>query len=136
MGWCWDYERGFLSVTGGVVRVEPVDLSKMPPEEVTQVDKHISTWFHKEIARKLGVKVADIQDSVGAGESLAMRGMRMLVQKEAKEKLEEADKEGRAISDADVLATLKRWPFARNIYRQNVMPRASRTPSHMMVAPC
>lgn len=119
--WCWDYERGFIKVLGGHIRDEPIDLSKVDAGELSNVDKAINTWYKRELAKKLGVKVSELGEHQGWGESLTMRGQRMLAQKEAKERLEAADKEGRSITDEEVLLTLQRWPFFRNPWRQNVM---------------
>eukprot|EP00418_Pyrodinium_bahamense_P099847 CAMPEP_0179048352 /NCGR_PEP_ID=MMETSP0796-20121207/19666_1 /TAXON_ID=73915 /ORGANISM="Pyrodinium bahamense, Strain pbaha01" /LENGTH=343 /DNA_ID=CAMNT_0020744821 /DNA_START=92 /DNA_END=1119 /DNA_ORIENTATION=+ len=122
--WCWDYERGFIKVLGGFVRDEPLDCSDVARADeghITAVDRAIHTWYKREMARKLGVKVSELSESQGWGESLAMRGQRLLAQKEAKERLEMADREGRRISDEEVLLTLKRWAFFRNPWRQNVM---------------
>lgn len=121
LDWCWDYERGFIKVLGGHIRDEPVDPAKLEESQLTQVDTAIHSWYKRELAKKLGVKVADLGEHQGWGESLVIRGQRMLAQKEAKERLEAADKEGRRITDEEVFLTLKRWPFFRNPWRQNVM---------------
>lgn len=121
--WCWDYERGFIKFIGGPVRDEPLDIAKAREagSEVTEVDLAINTWYRRELARQLGIKVEEIGDSAGWGESLQVRGNRLLAQKEAKERLERADKTGTPISDEDVLWILKRWAFFKNPWRQNVM---------------
>eukprot|EP00932_Pfiesteria_piscicida_P019773 SRR837773.66.p1 GENE.SRR837773.66~~SRR837773.66.p1 ORF type:complete len:362 (-),score=136.57 SRR837773.66:92-1060(-) len=67
------------------------------------------------------MKPSQLAASAGHGESVHIRAMRLLAQREATERLEAADREGRAITDEEVLETLKRWPFARNPYRKNVM---------------
>jgi len=120
--WCWDFEHGYLRVVGGHIRDEPADTSKMSPEEVTAVDKHIQSWYVRELARAIGCKVSWIQESAGWGESLTMRGLRLLAQREARERLEAADRENRAITEEEVYRTLKRWPFFKNPWRQNVTP--------------
>mmetsp|Transcript_35734 Transcript_35734/g.81993 ORF Transcript_35734/g.81993 Transcript_35734/m.81993 type:complete len:499 (-) Transcript_35734:156-1652(-) len=120
--WCWDYERGFLKVVGGHIRDEPVDIGKVPEGKVTDVDRKIHAWYKKELAKKIGIKESELSGSVAAGESLHMRGTRLLAQKEARERLEAADKAGRKITDEDVLQTLQRWNFAKNVWRQNVAP--------------
>jgi len=119
--WCWDYERGFIKVLGGPIREEPLDISKGEESQVTDVDRAINTWYQRELAKMLGMKVSDISASAGWGESVHIRALRLLAQKEAKERLEAADAEGRAITDDEVLMTLKRWPFFRNPWRKNVM---------------
>jgi hypothetical protein len=127
--WCWDYERGFLKVVGGFVREEPLDSNEMQEgrtkdgKKITEVDKAIHTWYKRELAKKLGLSVTELSENIGSGESLGMRGQRLLAQKEAKERLEAADKAGRIISDEDVVLTLKRWSFARNPFRTNVMKK-------------
>jgi hypothetical protein len=119
--WCWDYERGFIRVLGGVKREEPVDLMKMEKEDITPVDMVVHKWARREIASKLGVSPKSLEVDSAFNESTMMRGLRLLAQQEAKQRLEAADKEGRFISDEDVEATLRRWAFARNPYRTNVM---------------
>lgn len=120
--WCWDYERGFLKVVGGATRDEPLDLSKVEDEsEITDVDRAVSGWYTRELAKQLGMKQSDLAKDVPSGEGVIMRALRLLAQREAKARLEAADREGRIISDDEVLLTLKRWPFHRNVTRKNVM---------------
>merc|ERR1719350_1351809 len=120
--WCWDYERGFLKVLGGPIRDEPLDLAKVDDEStLTDVDRCINSWYRKELAKSLGMPVKELSDSAGWGESAVSRGQRLLAQRESKEFLEAADREGRHIADEEVLAVLKRWPFFRNPWRRNVM---------------
>lgn len=118
--WCWDYERGFLKVIGGTLRDEPLDITSVAEGELTPVDLAIHTWHKRELAKKYGVKVSDL--STGQGESATMRGERLLAQKAAKDALEAADKEGRGITDEEVLSTLKQWAFSKTAARQNVLP--------------
>merc|ERR1740129_927187 len=70
---------------------------------------------------QLGMKVSEVAASAGWGESVHTRALRLLAQKEASERLEAADREGRRVTDEEVLLTLKRWPFFRNQWRKNVM---------------
>lgn len=119
--WCWDYERGFIKVKRGPVRDEPLDISK--DDQVSEVDKAINTWYIRELSKMLGMSPKDLAASVGALESLHMRAMRLLAQREASERLEAADREGRAVTDEEVLLTLKRWPFFKNPWRKNVMQK-------------
>lgn len=121
LDWCYDLERGFLRVTGGLVRDEPLDTSKVDENKLTGVDKAINTWYKRELARKLGLKVSDLQVHQGAGESIGMRGARLFAQRHAKAYLEEADKKGSQITDEQVGLTLKRWAFNKNPFRKNVM---------------
>jgi len=119
--WCWDFERGFIKVRGGLLRDEPLDISKGDESKITDVDRAINTWYQRELAKMLGMKVSDISSSLGWGESVHTRALRLLAQMEAKDRLEAADREGRMITDEEVLLTLKRWPFYRNPWRKNVM---------------
>lgn len=119
--WCWDYERGFLRVLGGQMRDEPLDIAKGEESNITDVDLAINTWYTRELAKKLGMKTSELSESVGWGESLHIRALRLLAQQEARERLEAADREGRRVTDEEMLLTLKRWPFYRNPWRKNVM---------------
>mmetsp|Transcript_69094 Transcript_69094/g.182519 ORF Transcript_69094/g.182519 Transcript_69094/m.182519 type:complete len:509 (-) Transcript_69094:171-1697(-) len=121
MDWCWDYERGFIKVLGGPMREEPLDVAKEDEGQVTDVDRTIANWYVRELAKMVGVKGSELTTGSGVGESTLERGRRLLAQREACERLEAADREGRRINDEDVLAILKRWPFAKNPYRKNVM---------------
>merc|ERR1740138_1965212 len=51
-----------------------------------------------------------------------MHARRLVAQKEAKRILAECKKGKRIISDADVTLVLRKWAFARNTTRVNVMP--------------
>lgn len=121
--WCWDYERGFIRVLGGHIRDEPLNISKCKASEISPVDKAIHTWYKRELARKLGLPVAALAVNAGSSESLDQRASRLVAQKGAKEALEAAEKEGRMITDEEVLSTLRRWSFAKNPFRQNVMKK-------------
>lgn len=120
--WCWDFERGFLRVVGGRILDEPKDESDRGAGTFTEVDSVIHNWYKKDLATRLGLKVADLSNNQGSGESICMRGERLLAQKQAEEFLAAADLEGRAVTDEEVLQVLKRWAYIRNIWRQNVMP--------------
>jgi len=119
--WCWDYERGFIKVVGGPVRDEPLDISKGDAAAVSNVDKAINTWYVRELAKMLDMKPKELSESQGWGESVHIRALRLLAQRESKSFLEAADREGRKITDQQVLHVLKRWPFFRNPWRRNVM---------------
>eukprot|EP00927_Polykrikos_kofoidii_P057334 TRINITY_DN51452_c0_g1_i1.p1 TRINITY_DN51452_c0_g1~~TRINITY_DN51452_c0_g1_i1.p1 ORF type:complete len:508 (-),score=70.06 TRINITY_DN51452_c0_g1_i1:248-1771(-) len=119
--WCWDYERGFIRVIGGPIRDEPLDVSKGDEDKVTPVDLVIYTWYKRELAKMLCMKPKELSDSAGWGESVHIRALRLLAQRESKARLEAADREGRLITDEEVFLTLKRWPFFRNPWRKNVM---------------
>merc|ERR1712048_77575 len=121
--WCWDYERGFIKVLGGHIRDEPLNISKCKESEITAVDKAIHTWYKRELARKLGLPVSELGTFAGCTESLDDRASRLLAQKGAKEILEAADKAGRMVIDEEMLTTLRRWSFAKNPFRQNVMQK-------------
>jgi len=119
--WCYDFEHGFIKVKGGPVREQPVDISKGEEGDVTAVDKAINHWYQRELAKMLGMKVSEISDSAGSGESAQVRALRLLSQRDARLRLEAADREGRLITDDEVFTTLKTWPFLRNDTRKNVM---------------
>jgi len=119
--WCWDFERGFIKVKGEPLRDEPLDISKGEDGKITDVDRAINTWYIRELAKQLGMKPAELSASAGWGESVHIRALRLLAQREASDRLEAADREGRMITDEEVLLTLKRWPFYRNPWRKNVM---------------
>eukprot|EP00928_Gymnodinium_smaydae_P046569 TRINITY_DN31025_c0_g1_i1.p1 TRINITY_DN31025_c0_g1~~TRINITY_DN31025_c0_g1_i1.p1 ORF type:complete len:546 (-),score=161.89 TRINITY_DN31025_c0_g1_i1:110-1672(-) len=119
--WCWDLERGFIKVVGGHVRDEPLNISKVDESKITAVDKAIHTWYKRELARKLGLPVTELAVYAGCNESLDDRASRLLAQKDAKEILEAAEKEGRIVTDDEVLRVLNRWSFSKNPHRRNVM---------------
>jgi len=120
--WCWDYERGFVKVEGPV-RDEPLDITKvMNDDELTPVDLAINGWYRRELAKNLGLSYKDLAVGKGGSESMIMRAHRLVAQREAKQFLELAAKEGRWVTDDEVLKTLTRWAFARNVARTNVMP--------------
>eukprot|EP00931_Biecheleriopsis_adriatica_P092312 TRINITY_DN66128_c0_g1_i1.p1 TRINITY_DN66128_c0_g1~~TRINITY_DN66128_c0_g1_i1.p1 ORF type:complete len:539 (+),score=113.61 TRINITY_DN66128_c0_g1_i1:243-1619(+) len=121
--WCWDYERGFLKVIGGHVRDEPLNLAKVDESKVTAVDKAIHTWYKRELARKLGLPLAELQVFQGCEETLDDRASRLVAQKDAKEILEAADREGRIVTDEEMVRVLERWSFKKNNTRNNVMPK-------------
>jgi len=121
--WCWDYERGFIKVLGDV-RKEPLDMTKVQDNSVlTDVDTCIHGWIKKELAKKLGLNVKDLSVDKISNESVPMRAHRLVAQREAKKRLEAADKAGRAITEAEVTKTLQEWAFAKNKDRQNVLPK-------------
>eukprot|EP00442_Polarella_glacialis_P009151 CAMPEP_0115083102 /NCGR_PEP_ID=MMETSP0227-20121206/20324_1 /TAXON_ID=89957 /ORGANISM="Polarella glacialis, Strain CCMP 1383" /LENGTH=509 /DNA_ID=CAMNT_0002471373 /DNA_START=78 /DNA_END=1607 /DNA_ORIENTATION=- len=120
--WCWDYERGYIKVLGRV-RDEPLDISKIQDESsLTDVDRVVHSWYRKEIAKKLGLSYADLIVDKGGMETTMMRARRLVAQREAKKRLEDARKHHRKISDKDVEQTLQEWAFAKNPNRTNVIP--------------
>eukprot|EP00930_Biecheleria_cincta_P072532 TRINITY_DN59912_c0_g1_i1.p1 TRINITY_DN59912_c0_g1~~TRINITY_DN59912_c0_g1_i1.p1 ORF type:complete len:542 (+),score=97.85 TRINITY_DN59912_c0_g1_i1:77-1627(+) len=121
--WCWDYERGFIRVLGGKIREEPLNISKCKESEISAVDRAIHTWYKRELSRKLGIPLAELAVNAGCSESLDDRASRLLAQRGAKEALEKAEKEGRMITDEEMLGTLRRWSFMKNPFRQNVMQK-------------
>lgn len=121
--WCWDLERGFIKVVGGHIRDEPLNISKVDESKITAVDKAIHTWYKRELARKLGLPLAELAVHQGSGESLDDRASRLLAQKDAKAALEAAEHEGRIITDEEMLKVLKRWSFFKNPWRTNVMKK-------------
>jgi len=121
--WCWDLERGFIKVVGGHIRDEPLNISKVDESQITAVDKAIHTWYKRELSRKLGLPLSELAIYAGCNETLDDRASRLLAQKDAKERLEAADRAGRIISDDDVLKVLEKWSFMKNSSRVNVMQK-------------
>jgi len=118
--WCWDYERGFIKVEGPV-RAEPIDIVQCTDTtSLTEVDRVIYRWYNKELAKNLGL---DYKDLFGTSDPSILRAHRLVAQREAQTRLEAAEREGRRISDEDVLATLKEWAFVKNAARSNVIPQ-------------
>uniref|UniRef100_A0A7S1KW40 Uncharacterized protein n=1 Tax=Alexandrium catenella TaxID=2925 RepID=A0A7S1KW40_ALECA len=117
--WCWDYERGYIKVEGPV-RSEPIDIVQCTDTNaLTEVDRVIYRWYNKELAKNLGL---DYKDLFGTSDPSILRAHRLVAQREARSRLEAAEREGRRISDDDVLATLKQWAFIKNAARSNVIP--------------
>mmetsp|Transcript_116681 Transcript_116681/g.341556 ORF Transcript_116681/g.341556 Transcript_116681/m.341556 type:complete len:537 (+) Transcript_116681:84-1694(+) len=117
--WCWDYERGFIKVEGPV-RSEPIDIVQCTDTNaLTEVDRIIYRWYNKELAKILGL---DYKDLFGTSDPSILRAHRLVAQREARSRLEAAEREGRRISDEDVLSTLKQWAFIKNAARSNVIP--------------
>eukprot|EP00448_Togula_jolla_P022165 CAMPEP_0170581006 /NCGR_PEP_ID=MMETSP0224-20130122/6810_1 /TAXON_ID=285029 /ORGANISM="Togula jolla, Strain CCCM 725" /LENGTH=517 /DNA_ID=CAMNT_0010904115 /DNA_START=85 /DNA_END=1634 /DNA_ORIENTATION=+ len=121
--WCWDYERGFIRVTGGHIREEPLD----PSEEnagATAVDKVVMRWFTREAARMLGLSLKEISQNREHKwcENLIMHMRRAMAERRAKEILAECQAKSRKVSDEDVTELLQRYAFRKNTTRLNVMP--------------
>ncbi|CAK0804261.1 unnamed protein product [Prorocentrum cordatum] len=120
--WCWDYERGFIKVLGPV-RTDPIDpVNCFDTTALTDVDRCIYRWSVKELAKKCGLSLQDLRDNTNTGESAIMRAHRLVSQRTAKAALLAAKKDGRCITDGELLKTLQEWGFARNPNRNNVMP--------------
>mmetsp|Transcript_21300 Transcript_21300/g.49434 ORF Transcript_21300/g.49434 Transcript_21300/m.49434 type:complete len:501 (-) Transcript_21300:77-1579(-) len=114
--WCWDIERGFLRVLGGL-REDHIDMSQIQDEsELTEVDRKVMGWAKKEICKKFQLQPEDLKDFL-AGESLLTKAHRLVAQREAKKILSE----DRAVTDDDVTKVLSMWGFAKNSNRVNVM---------------
>lgn len=117
--WCWDYERGFIQVEGPL-RDEPIDITQVTSDvQLTEVDQIIYRWYNKELAKNLGL---DYRDLFGTTDPSIVRAHRLVALREAKQRLADAEKEGRSVSDEDVAACLKAWAFMKNAARQNVIP--------------
>merc|ERR1719499_281990 len=117
--WCWDYERGFIKVLGPV-RDEPIDISEHTEDgALTDVDRAIYRWYNRELAKKLQV---DYRDLFGTSDSSIIRAHRLVALREAKARLEAAEKENRKISDEDIAVVMKSWAFVKNSARANVIP--------------
>jgi len=118
--WCWDYERGFIKVDGPL-RDEPIDITQHTEQDapLTEVDQVIYRWYNKELAKNLGLNYKDL---FGTTDSSILRAHRLVAQREARKRLEAADKAKRRISDEDVTAVLSSWAFVKNAARSNVIP--------------
>merc|ERR1719277_1517077 len=111
------------TVAQAPVRDEPLDPSRITEDTaLTDVDRAICRWYLRELAKKYGLKVEDLKVGKGGGETLMMRAHRLVAQREAKNALEAAKKEGRKVTEQEVLTTLKSWAFAKNPNRTNVNP--------------
>jgi len=120
--WCFDYEHGFIKVVGGDIRDEPIDKSMVDDDsQLTAVDKAIMNWYMRELAKRCGLRVADLRIERGAMESMHMRAHRLVAERTAQEILKRK-KNGRITAD-DVETVLTNWSFGRNTSRQNVMPQ-------------
>jgi len=119
--WCWDYERGYIKISGSV-RDEPIDVTATSDDsKFTDVDKAVYHWYRKELARNLGLSIADLVNGRSSGESTIMRAHRLVAQREAKRILAEAAKKKRKVTDEEVSSVLREWGFAKNMNRVNVM---------------
>jgi len=121
--WCWDYERGYIKVSGPV-RDEPLDVSEVKDlSSLTDVDHAVLQWYRKELAKKYGLNYKDLVTEKGAGESIIMRAHRLVAQREAKKVLEDCKKKKQLVADEDIYRVLGYWGFARNVTRINVMQK-------------
>jgi len=122
MDWCFDYEHGFIKVSGKV-RDEPMDPSRLQGSaQLTAVDAAIIRWFKRELAKRYNLDVRELATTAGCGETMIMRAHRLVANRRAEEFLKSAARAGRAVSDEHVEAVLKEWAFAKNPNRQNVLP--------------
>jgi len=123
LDWCFDYEHGFIKVLGGDIRDEPLDMSKVDNEsKLTEVDKCLTNWFRRELAKRYNLKIADLLIEKGGGESVIMRAHRLVADRKAEELMKQAKKANRAITDNEMETVLSTWAFAKNTARQNVIP--------------
>jgi len=75
-----------------------------------------------QVAKTSGVQdVDDISDHKGYWESGETWARRSVAQQEAKDILELVSKEGRKVSDLELLRALRLWGFRQNVTRRNVM---------------
>lgn len=122
MDWCHDYEHGFIKVKGPV-RPEPIDPSKLgAKQKMNDVDAAISHWYRKELAKRYNLDLKELAHQSGSGESIIMRAHRLVCERKCAAFLKAADKEKRAITDAEVSEAMATWAFAKNPNRQNVLP--------------
>ncbi|CAJ1340942.1 unnamed protein product, partial [Effrenium voratum] len=102
--WCFDYEHGFIKVTGGKIRDEPLDNSKVVDKsQLTDVDVKIMGWFKRELCKRCGLKPEDLKMEAAWSETLWQRAHRLLANRRAKEILEEKQKKKQPISSDDAL---------------------------------
>lgn len=120
--WCYDYEHGFIKVSGPV-REEPMDPSKLQgTATLTDVDRTIIQWFRRELAKRYNLDIKDLASEKGSGETIVMRAHRLVANRKSEEFLKAAAKDKRAISDEEVATAMSTWAFAKNPNRQNVLP--------------
>mmetsp|Transcript_112278 Transcript_112278/g.194648 ORF Transcript_112278/g.194648 Transcript_112278/m.194648 type:complete len:508 (-) Transcript_112278:96-1619(-) len=122
MDWCFDYEHGFIKVTGPV-RQEALDPSRVQNDaDLTDVDNCIMHWIKREIAKKHGLDIKDLTVQKGGGETIIMRAHRLVANRDAETTLTAAALNKKVITDEDVQRVMLQWAFAKNVTRQNVMP--------------
>lgn len=148
----FDYQTGLLSVVGGKVRNKPVDpelatthtdkvLSKWyyrtHPEKLKALREAEATIFaSKSLSTKangmnlrnkakamntaadLGVKLDEFSEGMLSEVDTA----RKAANAHGKHLLEQADKQGKAITNKDMLSVLQKWKFLENQGRPNVNP--------------
>lgn len=124
----FDHEKGHLWAVGGPVRDEPL-LPKDADDSWTDADRTLAGMHQKwktwtatfQVADRLGVDRRNLSADKLGGESIEMHAQRMEAQAVAGLILSEAERTGKKISDADLLAVLKLWEFKQSTTRQNVM---------------
>jgi len=121
--WCWDIERGYIRVTGGL-REDPIDVVELRNDaKLSLVDEAVMRWYKKELCKKYGLSHVDLVTDKLGGESILMRAHRLVAQREAKKIMADCKQKKRTISESDVLTVLGYWGFARNVSRLNVMQK-------------
>merc|ERR1712048_758536 len=65
--------------------------------------------------------IDSLVDDTGNFETFLMATRRSHANEQAKDMLEVVEKEGRALTDYEVLQVLRLWDFRENVARQNVM---------------
>mmetsp|Transcript_13902 Transcript_13902/g.24097 ORF Transcript_13902/g.24097 Transcript_13902/m.24097 type:complete len:467 (+) Transcript_13902:36-1436(+) len=124
--WVFDYEHGFIEVTGGHIREEPIDRSKVEDDsELTGVDKALMHWFMKELCKRCQLHISELRLEKGCTESVFMRAHRLVANRRAKEILDQAARKKRAITSEEITYILRSWSFGRNTFRLNVMPEGA-----------
>ncbi|CAE7161923.1 unnamed protein product [Symbiodinium pilosum] len=125
--WIYDYEHGFIKVTGGKIRDEPIDRSKVErDDQLSAVDKALESWFIRELCRRCKLERWQLTLEKGCTESVFVRAHRLVANRKADEILKKAAKQRRAVSTQEVTDILKAWSISKNPFRVNVMPEGQK----------
>mmetsp|Transcript_79333 Transcript_79333/g.157157 ORF Transcript_79333/g.157157 Transcript_79333/m.157157 type:complete len:444 (-) Transcript_79333:397-1728(-) len=145
----FDYQTDLLSVVGGKVRHEPIDPSlakthtdkvlskwyyRSHPQKLKALrDAETTVFANKSLSTKmtlrnkakamstaedLGVKLDDFSEGMLSEVDTA----RAAANEHAKHLLEQAEKQGKLITNNDMLSVLQKWKFLENAGRPNVNP--------------
>lgn len=121
----FDFENGHLTVVGGPVREAAIDPTSSDLKTLTRTDRVVSKWAGwgsraADETRKLLRQNPDGSFRVVIVDYMSEK--RKSANDMAKEMVETAEKQGRKITEAEVLKVLRQWRFAKNDTRQNVLP--------------
>mmetsp|Transcript_133272 Transcript_133272/g.344889 ORF Transcript_133272/g.344889 Transcript_133272/m.344889 type:complete len:991 (+) Transcript_133272:80-3052(+) len=128
-----DYQRKFIEVKR--LKVEVFDsiedqrqthesfFSHFPPASAAALRARSDKTFKAlTLAQALGVDLQDAQKLREGNETLEMTVGRLLADRTAQVVLEAVEKDGRRVTDCEVLSVLRLWMFKKNETRQNVLP--------------